>query len=242
MAVSPSNPSSRVELSISCSNLQDKDVFSKSDPIAVIYVKGKGDRYSEVRETRVYAAWSIVFNVIAAISWAFIEHVPHWVFQDNHTCNIHFGRLLLQQCRIMFGYSSSVYVRNHLFRLCPIIIGCGCCIPSPLTSATVTVSSPERISYLLNTSTNHSIHITRANRKATISYSYSSLSKFLLNTSVVLSSTLKSKIFAFNSTVKTECTCPLLVLKGKGSTVAAFQLWFTMCRIGACRVSTDSSV
>ncbi len=77
MAVSPSNPSSRVELSISCSNLQDKDVFSKSDPIAVIYVKGKGDRYSEVRETRVYAAWSIVFNVIAAISWAFIEHVPH---------------------------------------------------------------------------------------------------------------------------------------------------------------------
>jgi len=41
MAVASSSPSSRVELSISCSNLQDKDFFSKSDPMAVLYVLKK---------------------------------------------------------------------------------------------------------------------------------------------------------------------------------------------------------
>ncbi len=41
MAVASSSPSSRVELSISCANLMDKDVFSKSDPMAVVYVLKK---------------------------------------------------------------------------------------------------------------------------------------------------------------------------------------------------------
>ena len=42
MAANPvpsGDPSSKVELSISCTGLKDKDVFSKSDPIAVLYVK-----------------------------------------------------------------------------------------------------------------------------------------------------------------------------------------------------------
>ena len=48
MAVASSTPCSRVELSISCANLQDKDVFSKSDPIVVLYVKDKTADFVEV--------------------------------------------------------------------------------------------------------------------------------------------------------------------------------------------------
>jgi len=48
MAVAPSAPCSRVELSISCANLQDKDLFSKSDPIVVLNVKDKATGFVEV--------------------------------------------------------------------------------------------------------------------------------------------------------------------------------------------------
>ncbi|XP_062582968.1 copine-8-like, partial [Saccostrea cucullata] len=33
------NPSTQVEISVSCRNLQDKDTFSKSDPMCVLYIK-----------------------------------------------------------------------------------------------------------------------------------------------------------------------------------------------------------
>ncbi|XP_061167969.1 copine-8-like isoform X2 [Saccostrea echinata] len=33
------NPSTQVEISVSCRNLQDKDAFSKSDPMCVLYIK-----------------------------------------------------------------------------------------------------------------------------------------------------------------------------------------------------------
>ena len=44
MASSSGEPCSRVELSISCSNLnlQDNDLFFKSDPVVIVSVKRKG--------------------------------------------------------------------------------------------------------------------------------------------------------------------------------------------------------
>ena len=45
----PVDPCSRVELSISCSDLLDKDFFSKSDPIVAVYLRSQGSQtYSEV--------------------------------------------------------------------------------------------------------------------------------------------------------------------------------------------------
>lgn len=42
-------PCSRVELSVSCSDLLDKDIFSKSDPIAVLSIRPQGQAsYTEV--------------------------------------------------------------------------------------------------------------------------------------------------------------------------------------------------
>ena len=50
-----SSPSSRVELSISCTNLKEQDLFSKSDPIAVLSVRsGGGDAFTEVCNTAVF--------------------------------------------------------------------------------------------------------------------------------------------------------------------------------------------
>jgi len=48
MAVAPSTLCSRVELSISCANLQDKDAFSKSDPVVALYVKDRTTGFVEV--------------------------------------------------------------------------------------------------------------------------------------------------------------------------------------------------
>lgn len=43
------SPSSKVELNISCKDLYDADVFSKSDPIAVVYARsGSSKDYVEV--------------------------------------------------------------------------------------------------------------------------------------------------------------------------------------------------
>ncbi len=47
-------PSSRVELHISAHNLLDKDVFSKSDPIVVVYTFHNGSKtWNEVGQTLV---------------------------------------------------------------------------------------------------------------------------------------------------------------------------------------------
>ena len=43
-------PTSNVELSISCENLADLDLFSKSDPFCVLYMKD-GDRWMLVDKT-----------------------------------------------------------------------------------------------------------------------------------------------------------------------------------------------
>nr|XP_045729588.2 copine-8-like [Mirounga angustirostris] len=37
-------PATRVEVSVSCRNLLDRDTFSKSDPICVLYVQGVGNK------------------------------------------------------------------------------------------------------------------------------------------------------------------------------------------------------
>ncbi|XP_013779961.1 copine-8-like [Limulus polyphemus] len=45
-------PTTKVELSISCRNLQDKDIFSKSDPMCVLFVKeSDGEKYHEFGRT-----------------------------------------------------------------------------------------------------------------------------------------------------------------------------------------------
>ncbi len=45
-----STPSSKVELHISCKNLLDADLFSKSDPIVAIYTVDNGGKAVEVME------------------------------------------------------------------------------------------------------------------------------------------------------------------------------------------------
>lgn len=40
---------SKVELTVSCSNLLDKDVGSKSDPLCVLLQSSGGDKWTEVR-------------------------------------------------------------------------------------------------------------------------------------------------------------------------------------------------
>lgn len=38
----------KVELSISCENLMDMDVFSKSDPLCALYINTSGSQWYEV--------------------------------------------------------------------------------------------------------------------------------------------------------------------------------------------------
>ncbi|XP_064633695.1 copine-8-like isoform X2 [Lineus longissimus] len=46
------NPTSKVEISVSCRNLKDKDVFSHSDPLCVLYAKEMGvERWREMGRT-----------------------------------------------------------------------------------------------------------------------------------------------------------------------------------------------
>lgn len=40
----------KVALSISCDNLLDKDAFSKSDPMCVVFMNTSGSYWSEVRD------------------------------------------------------------------------------------------------------------------------------------------------------------------------------------------------
>ncbi|KAI3942972.1 hypothetical protein MKW98_005484 [Papaver atlanticum] len=44
---------SQIELSLSASNLRDRDTFSKSDPMAVVYTKGRDGKLEEVGRTEV---------------------------------------------------------------------------------------------------------------------------------------------------------------------------------------------
>ncbi|KAK9072349.1 hypothetical protein SSX86_008783 [Deinandra increscens subsp. villosa] len=53
----------QIELSLSASNLRDRDVLSKSDPIAVVYIKGKNGALEELGRTEV------VLNSLN----------PHWI-------------------------------------------------------------------------------------------------------------------------------------------------------------------
>ncbi|XP_076930869.1 protein BONZAI 3-like [Bidens hawaiensis] len=43
----------QIELSLSAKNLHDRDVFSKSDPMAVVYIKGKDGSLQELGRTEV---------------------------------------------------------------------------------------------------------------------------------------------------------------------------------------------
>uniref|UniRef100_A0A2K6KCK4 Copine 8 n=1 Tax=Rhinopithecus bieti TaxID=61621 RepID=A0A2K6KCK4_RHIBE len=52
-------PATRVEVSVSCRNLLDRDTFSKSDPICVLYVQGVGNK--EWREVTVFCGNNLSF-------------------------------------------------------------------------------------------------------------------------------------------------------------------------------------
>ena len=49
----PSDTSSKVELSISCSNLKNLDYFSKSDPAVFLYTRGREAGWVKVGRTEV---------------------------------------------------------------------------------------------------------------------------------------------------------------------------------------------
>ncbi|KAK2974177.1 hypothetical protein RJ640_021468 [Escallonia rubra] len=66
---------SQIELSLSASDLRDRDVLSKSDPIAVIYTKGRDGALQEFGRTEV---------VINSLN-------PQWI--TKHTLNYHFEEL-----------------------------------------------------------------------------------------------------------------------------------------------------
>lgn len=51
-SVAPLDAVSKVELSISCTNLKDMDVFSKSDPIVFLYEK-RGREWQKIGRTEV---------------------------------------------------------------------------------------------------------------------------------------------------------------------------------------------
>lgn len=48
MALQMADCVSKVELTVSCSNLLDKDVGSKSDPLCVLLQSSGGDKWTEV--------------------------------------------------------------------------------------------------------------------------------------------------------------------------------------------------
>ena len=55
-------PTSTVELSMKCSNLSDKDLFSKSDPVCVLFLKKSGQWYeigrTDVIQVRFYGVYT----------------------------------------------------------------------------------------------------------------------------------------------------------------------------------------
>lgn len=51
-SVAPLDAVSRVELSISCTNLKDMDVFSKSDPVVFLHEK-RGQEWQKIGRTEV---------------------------------------------------------------------------------------------------------------------------------------------------------------------------------------------
>lgn len=44
----PSHWATKVELTISCENLMDMDIFSKSDPLCALYINTSGSNWYEV--------------------------------------------------------------------------------------------------------------------------------------------------------------------------------------------------
>nr|KAF6494362.1 copine 8 [Rousettus aegyptiacus] len=52
-------PATRVEVSVSCRNLLDRDTFSKSDPICVLYVQGVGNK-----EWREFGRTEVIDNTL----------------------------------------------------------------------------------------------------------------------------------------------------------------------------------
>ncbi|XP_032076754.1 copine-8 isoform X2 [Thamnophis elegans] len=58
-AVSANVPATRVEISVSCRNLLDRDTFSKSDPICVLYTQGMGNK-----EWREFGRTEVIDNTL----------------------------------------------------------------------------------------------------------------------------------------------------------------------------------
>ncbi|XP_026533425.1 copine-8 isoform X1 [Notechis scutatus] len=58
-SVSANVPATRVEISVSCRNLLDRDTFSKSDPICVLYTQGMGNK-----EWREFGRTEVIDNTL----------------------------------------------------------------------------------------------------------------------------------------------------------------------------------
>ena len=56
----PLLPTSTVELSVKCTNLCDKDVFSKSDPLCVLFQKKSGQWYEMARTETIMVIISLI--------------------------------------------------------------------------------------------------------------------------------------------------------------------------------------
>lgn len=67
------SPSSQVELTLSATKLADKDVFSKSDPICLVY-RVPADGYGEIREI---ARTEVVMNNLSP-NWSTKIHVDYY--------------------------------------------------------------------------------------------------------------------------------------------------------------------
>ena len=59
-------PTSTVELSMKCTNLSDKDVFSKSDPLCVLFQKKSGQWYEMARTETIMV---IIFFILRGDSF-----------------------------------------------------------------------------------------------------------------------------------------------------------------------------
>ncbi|XP_029001593.1 copine-3-like [Betta splendens] len=88
----PADCVTRVELSISCDNLLDMDVFSKSDPLCVLFVSHPGSQWSEVGRTeRVSNCLNPTFSKTFVLDYYFemVQKLKFDVYDiDSDSCSV----------------------------------------------------------------------------------------------------------------------------------------------------------
>lgn len=96
-SVSPLDAVSKVELSISCTNLKDLDVFSKSDPVVFLYEK-RGREWQKLGRTEV-----IDNNLNPKVLLPMMEVSIHYNYYHRVStvlvCGFHLHPVLKDICR-----------------------------------------------------------------------------------------------------------------------------------------------